>query len=275
MQKKANICGYGMKKVQFLKKSVSSCQKQSAKPPGSNSSHRLRFVLELRGDQGLGECIYSHTTGTQDAGVLVREAYRGLQVHALAEGGHCLRIPAEVFSRPEATGHRVADRDSEKRRYEHFGAREIYDGVHEERRNFGIRLREECTPKYVDGEIQYPRFYLQPVSEYGSLHLERMGEGAFQRRHPTSRGGTQCLRRVLYVYDFLLASRGVSAHSRYLLLSVAVGSGRSLERFYFLFRQSGCKSNLMAKRSADLGSPAAGYEFLCIAENNWFSMTSQ
>ena len=37
-----------MKKVQFLKKTVSSCQKQSAKPPGSNSSHRLRFVLELR-----------------------------------------------------------------------------------------------------------------------------------------------------------------------------------------------------------------------------------
>ena len=37
-----------MKKVQFLKKSVSSCQKQSAKPPGSNSSHRLRFVLEPR-----------------------------------------------------------------------------------------------------------------------------------------------------------------------------------------------------------------------------------
>ena len=40
--------GIGMKKVQFLKKSVSSCQKQSAKPPGSNSSPRLRFVLELR-----------------------------------------------------------------------------------------------------------------------------------------------------------------------------------------------------------------------------------
>ena len=39
-----------MKKVQFLKKTVSSCQKQSAKPPGSNSSHRLRFVLELRCD---------------------------------------------------------------------------------------------------------------------------------------------------------------------------------------------------------------------------------
>ena len=39
----------GMKKVQFLKKTVSSCQKESAKPSGSNSSPRLRFVLELRG----------------------------------------------------------------------------------------------------------------------------------------------------------------------------------------------------------------------------------
>ena len=38
----------GVKKVQFLKKTVSSCHKQSAKPPGSNSSPRLRFVLELR-----------------------------------------------------------------------------------------------------------------------------------------------------------------------------------------------------------------------------------
>ena len=37
-----------MKKILFLKKTVSSCHKQSAKPPGSNSSHRLRFVLEPR-----------------------------------------------------------------------------------------------------------------------------------------------------------------------------------------------------------------------------------
>ena len=39
-----------MKKVQFLENTVSSCQKQSAKSPGSNSSLRLRFVLELRQD---------------------------------------------------------------------------------------------------------------------------------------------------------------------------------------------------------------------------------
>ena len=37
-----------MIKVQFLKITVSSCHKQSAKPPGSNSSPRLRFVLEPR-----------------------------------------------------------------------------------------------------------------------------------------------------------------------------------------------------------------------------------
>ena len=32
-------------------KVVSSCHKQSAKPPGSNSSPRLRFVLEPRDDE--------------------------------------------------------------------------------------------------------------------------------------------------------------------------------------------------------------------------------